>query len=455
MKKRKNIIISAVTCMMSICLMMLGVYAATNPSVSINGQVSYTARDAKVLVRGKANGAKGQAVVDYPSATVTANDVTATKVTDSTTQYLDYTAGTGNSETDNLSPWNIGVLEFAEDSSGVKDIVLSFDLTNLSTYPVQATLTFPSGAEESDLAHAKVSRTASATSAYLAPNGGNKEITVTYKLTDDSQSIPTDADNLLGMNIKFEKAALKVQANSVSEINKNNGLVTMGKSTEDAVEEDVKWKCFAYSTDGATWTKLDSGESIPATAKYGYFILDTYVSSLDSKEFLAKSKYAENSSDSNYYINAGTNGVTEANTVYANDYYYSDVRKTLKGLETTLSISTDSEIYKAIQGRTMTDLYGKMNLSSTDVSLPTGADASDTDTFWLMSVYEASTYFADNDARKWMNGDSGKWYWLRSPCIDSSRFAGVAGFRGVVGYGCDDLVYQGGGARAAFKLQLA
>ena len=454
MKKRKNIIISAVTCIVSICLMMFGVYAATNPSVSINGQVLYTARDAKVLVRGKANGAKGQAVVDYPSATVTANDVTATKVTDSSNQYLDYTAGTGNSESDNLSPWNIGVLEFAEDGSGVKNIVLSFDLTNLSTYPVQATLTFPTGAKDSDLANAKVSRTASATSAYLAPNGGNKEITVTYKLTDDSQSIPTDATNLLGMNIKFEKTALKTSAtnNSISEINAFNGKIVMGKQSADSTVEDVEWICFAYSIDGTNWTRFVSGQSIPAVAKYGYFVLDTYVSSLDSKDFLTYGKYPQNSDDRKYYIKAGVNGVTEANTVLANDYHYSDVRKTLKGLETTLSISTDNEIYKAIQGRTITDLYGKMSDSNKDVTLPTGANASETDAFWLMSRYEANTYFADDDARKWMNGDSVKYYWLRSPHSEFSNAAYRVFSDGTVRPNAVGYTHA---ARAAFKLAFA
>ena len=453
MKKRKNIIISVVTCMMSICLMMFGVYAATNPSVSINGQVSYTARDAKVLVRGKANGAKGQAVVDYPSATVTANDVTATKVTDSSTQYLDYTAGTGNSESDNLSPWNIGVLEFAEDSSGVKDIVLSFDLTNLSTYPVQATLTFPTGAKDSDLANAKVSRTASATSAYLAPNGGNKEITVTYKLTDDSQSIPTDATNLLGMNIKFEKTALK-NGYELSSTERLTGKLTMGKQSTDSTVEDVEWKCFAYSIDGTNWTRLDSGQSIPTDAKYGYFVLDTYVSSLDNKPFLEGSKYAatKESGRLEFYIKVGINGVESANTVYPNDYYYSDIRQTLKGLENTLSISTDSEIYKAIQGRTMTDLYGKMSDSNTDVTLPTGATPSATDTFWLMSYYETNTYFADDAARVWKNEYEEAWllYGLRSPESKLNAYR-VNAAGGIISHGVNATII----ARAAFKLAFA
>ena len=445
--------------MMSICLMMFGVYAATNPSVSINGQVSYTARDAKVLVQGKVNGAKDSttgaqmATVDYPATTtLTANSVTADKVTNSQMQYLDYTAGTGTNGSDaDLTPWSIGTLEFAEDNTGVKDITISFKITNLSTYSVQATLTFPTGATTSDLANANVSRTASATSAYLAPNGGSKEITVTYKLTNDSQSI--SENNFLGMKIAFEKTAMKVQANSVSEINKKGCKVTMGKQSSSSTAEDVQWKCFAYSTDGTTWTKLDSGASIPATAKYGYFVLDTYVSSLDSKAFLSNNKHTIISDDDKYYINAGVNGVTEANTVYINYYYYSDIRQTLKGLETTLSISSDNEIYSAIQGRTMTDLYSAIKSDGTQLALPTNAKGTDVDKFWLMSRMEAYTYFADNDARKWMNGDSGVEYWLRSPDSGSSSGVYSVGGGGTVinVYGANYYL----GARAAFKLQLA
>ena len=368
MKKRNKTILSVITCLVSTCFLMIGVYAASSPSVSVGGQVSYTARDAKVLVQGKVNGAKDSttgaqmATVDYPSATIMANSVTADKVTNSQMQYLDYTEGTEtNKASDNLSTWNIGTLEFFEDNTGVKDITIKFKLTNLSTYPVQATLSFPSGATERDLASANVSRTASATSVYLAQNGGSKEITVTYKLTNDSQSISDDATNFLGMNIVFEKTATDAQASSytLSSTERSTGKLTMGKQSSSSTDEDVEWRCFAYSTDGTTWTKLDSGASIPATAKYGYFVIDTYVSSLDSKEFLAQSKYAQNSSDNKYYINAGENGVTTANTVLANDYYYSDIRQTLKGLETTLSISSDNEICSAIQGRTITDLYGK------------------------------------------------------------------------------------------------
>ena len=101
----------------------------------------------------------------------------------------------------------------------------------------------------------------------------------------------------------------------------------------------------------------------------------------------------------------------------------------------------------------MTDLYGKMNESNTDVTLPTGANASETDAFWLMSRYEANTYFANDAARQWKNGDSGEWYWLRSP--DSAYSHNVHDvYRDGYIYECRP-VNNTYGARAAFKLQLA
>ena len=94
-----------------------------------------------------------------------------------------------------------------------------------------------------------------------------------------------------------------------------------------------------------------------------------------------------------------------------------------------------------------------MSSSSTDVSLPTGSNASETDAFWLMSVYEANTYFAENDARKWMNGDYGEFYWLRSPVSDNSDLAyRVHDYGGIYS---NKFLHDGYGARVAFMLELA
>jgi len=452
MKKRKHVIFSVIVCLVSVCLLTIG-GCTPDPQekiVSISGQVSYTTHDEKVLVQGKVSGAKDQAAVDYPTATISANTVTATKVTNMQTQYLDYIAGSENSEQNVLSPWNIGTLEFCKDSTGLKDITISFKLTNLSACSVKVTLTFPTGATAGDLENAKISRTASTKSTFLTPNGGNKEITVTYKLSDNVQTSQTHK-NVLGMNICFEN--INYQKNSISVINGNGGKVTMGKQSSTSTIEDVQWKCFTYSMDGNTWTKLDSGQSIPSNAKYGYFVLETYVSNMDNQAFLAEGKYTKNTENGTYYTNAGVNGVTESNTVFANDYYYSDIRQTMKSIETMLDISSDNEIYRSIQGRTISDLYSAIKLFGEERALPKNANANDQDKFWLMSVDEIYNYFSDAAARKWLNGNSGTYYWLRSPDSDSFDDAyrilndgGISNQGGILGYVA---------ARPAFKLALA
>ena len=228
------------------------------------------------------------------------------------------------------------------------------------------------------------------------------------------------------------------KAYTLSDTERSTGKVTMGKKSASSTAEDVEWKCFAYSVDGTTWT-ICTGE-IPANAKYGYFVLDTYVSSLDNKVFLASDKY-----NSKTYMHTDISGATD---VKANDYYYSDIRQTLKGLETTLNISSDNAIYKAIQGRTITDLYSSIKDDGSQLALPTKANGNDVDKFWLMSVDEVQTYFADDSARKWKNGNSSQYYWLRSPNSDSSDCAcGVT-------YGDFSNVSYSDGVRAAFMLEL-
>ncbi len=213
MKKRKNIIISAITCMMSICLMMFGVYAASNPSVSINGQVSYTARDAKVLVLGKVNGQAGNdSNVDYPTV------ADATNPTESAVslpaQYLGYTKGeSAGDTTDNLPQWNMGTTAhaFYEDSTGIRPIVISFKMTNLSNYPVVATVDF-TGVTDANLTSKNLTRTTTGlkdSKVYLDKNV-TKEISITYAVANDAVGV--NGDGLLNMSITFEKTVFPTPA---------------------------------------------------------------------------------------------------------------------------------------------------------------------------------------------------------------------------------------------------
>ena len=211
MKKRKNIIISAITCMMSICLMMFGVYAASNPSVSISGQVSYSARDAKVLVLGKVNGQAGEeSNVEYPSVADSTNPQEDEKKV-SASQYMGFTNGTGvNDETDDLAPWAMNTTHaFYEDSTGIRPIKISFMLRNLSNYPVVATVDF-TGVTDANLASKNLTRETTGITddnkVYL-DKGRAKEISITYAVANDAVGV--NGDGLLNMSIMFEKTVLE------------------------------------------------------------------------------------------------------------------------------------------------------------------------------------------------------------------------------------------------------
>ena len=199
MKKKKNIIISAITCMMSICLMMFGVYAASNPSVSISGQVSYTARDASVLVQGKADetGA-GISASDFSAVPATKNFSSLTKVT-SGKSYLDWTKGeASNDNTDNFSNWTDLDLNFVEDSNGVKDITIGFYMTNYSNYPVKATITV-----KKDITNVTISdKNQVVILDTFKQNPTSKLAKITLSLDNDSVSVNAQE---LGINVVFEK----------------------------------------------------------------------------------------------------------------------------------------------------------------------------------------------------------------------------------------------------------
>ena len=216
MKKRKNIIISAITCMMSICLMMFGVYAASNPSVSINGQVSYTARDASVLVQGKADetGA-GISASDFSAVPATKDFSSLTKVT-SGKSYLDWTKGeTSNDNSDNFSTWTDLDLNFVEDSNGVKDITIGFYMTNYSNYPVKATITV-----QKDITNVTISdKNQVVILDTYKQNPTSKLAKITLSLDNDSVNVNAQE---LSINVVFEKYDL-TPTNSKLDFNYTTG----------------------------------------------------------------------------------------------------------------------------------------------------------------------------------------------------------------------------------------
>lgn len=203
MFKRKKMILSSIALLISFLIMGFGVYAASNPQIAITGQVTYTARDVKVTVQGKINGAKNVGTNEYPTSASSVSTNSSGQVT--SYKYYSATNGTGFSDNnDNLAGWNFGGLEFAESASGVADIVVSFKLTNNSNYPVKASIEFDKTATE--LANQNVTRTSTKTESTLNKNASD-EIIVTFEIINDATSI-TLAN--IGMNITF-RSALETQ----------------------------------------------------------------------------------------------------------------------------------------------------------------------------------------------------------------------------------------------------
>lgn len=122
--KRKNIIISAIALMFSLCLFAFGVYSASNPTVGISGQVSFTLSNANVLIRGKVNGQSQGLASTVPQELVSFPGIDETDYSQSTKvpavegnvsqTYLDYTTPQTdyNSYSNGIAIWNLGALYF-------------------------------------------------------------------------------------------------------------------------------------------------------------------------------------------------------------------------------------------------------------------------------------------------------------------------------------------------------
>ena len=233
MKKRKSIILSAITCFVSICLLMFGVYAASNPSVSISGQVSYSARDVSVLVQGATvtDGGQIQFEKNAPSDKIDLLKLSKSSDLQNTpSQYFDWTQGekSGDSidQNETLASWNIGNLDFQESSSGVAPIKIGFRIKNYSNYPIRASINFFGLATDKDLTDANLVRniTGLTNGKVLISQFGNVEdiveIEICYNVLDSSKKVK--GENYLGMKLTLERSQSKTiqfQSNGGSEVN--------------------------------------------------------------------------------------------------------------------------------------------------------------------------------------------------------------------------------------------
>lgn len=168
----------------------------------------------------------------------------------------------------------------------------------------------------------------------------SKEIEVTYSILSAAAGV---SGFNAGMTITFEKYE-QPATYSAAAVDAGNGDIYFGKTSSSLTADNIKWRCFAYSTDnGENWQKYTEGTTNLSDlgATDCYFILDTYVSTLGGINY-CKNRTVTNG----VYYNTNTD---VPSGIYANDYYYSEIRTLINNSiesENYLNINTNSTIYK-------------------------------------------------------------------------------------------------------------
>lgn len=416
--RRRNIIVTAISLVVSLALMVFGVYAVSNPSINITGEVSYRVGDASLLIQGRLVGARDESgnslnedsyvLTDIPE---NVSGLSGTSITTtSASKYLNYTTSESFSSESSatLTSWSIGNINFTENASGVNDIKIYLQFTNYSKYPIMASVAFDTS--DDNLSNLERSVSGLSENQVAIPQtgaeGSTKEIIVTYKVENDAVQV---AAMNIGMTITFEQtrangSAEGATSNSIADLDENSGVLVFGK-TDNSLDENLKWRCFAYSTDGTTYQKYTSDTNLSEVgAQYAYFILDTYVSSMKYDYCINTINLKDdNGITSKYYNNTGNYASLG---IYANDYSYSDLRVFIKNSTVDkLYIDTTSDLYNAIVGRTIEDLYTDNGFSgeadkqngyeSYSTITPPSGKGSEVDKFWAPSSKEMQTYFSN------------------------------------------------------------
>jgi len=183
MKRKKRLIVSLISLAFSISLMMFGVWASVNPTVSITGYVTFNVSSSQVSVTGT--------IIDGYDASGNAIAFLDGK----NFHYQDYT----DREKATLADWSINdgqPVYFKEDASGVTDIKLKFDFTNNSPFYTVAKF-------ENVAATNNVNVTFDQ-QVIMDVKGGaqsSKSSTITYSVIDNSKKASTD----INFTVTFER----------------------------------------------------------------------------------------------------------------------------------------------------------------------------------------------------------------------------------------------------------
>ena len=288
------------------------------------------------------------------------------------------------------------------------------------------------------------------TSIFLPQDGTEKVYTIKFY-------------NQTSEEISLENVQATISLENVSNLLMHDTIndyyyVEMGTVMRDTENEYIRWRLIGTQTAEATedtasqYTRF-SGTTAPTSGTTGVFVLETDTllprtdgSSCSLNQVSFNNKYAYSQADSTYkhteegwedidanyyatstvrrYIN-GTDVYKGATYISGSDGDYKYVENTnydYSNMYTDFCIDTENdEVYKAITGRTLNDLYldGAGSSSGGKVTYPTFTSNSIADTtvdkFWLLSYKEANALLSDLE---WPSSDS--WFYiLRSPGMDA------------------------------------
>ena len=181
MKKKFGLWFNIVTICLCICAIAVGVYSATNASLSVTGQIGFTAHGCKLTIEGTLS---GYATTDNATSVINGTKLTTVNL---------------NNNSDDMALGNIYFSDLTG-SEEIPQITLELEITNKSPYAVIGTVSVPATS-------GNLSITSSDASVSLAKDGADgctKTITLTFSVANPNLPVnDIDLSTLTGLNISF------------------------------------------------------------------------------------------------------------------------------------------------------------------------------------------------------------------------------------------------------------
>ena len=458
--KRTKLIASLMMCVFCLSFLVVGVFAAVSTAkLNINGNLKYYPEGVFVELSGQ---------VYRGSSTENMQPITS----DPRFSYgpVSNFDGTPDATSGNfpLETWNIGNISFIPTQKYIK---ISVTITNYSDFAIM-------GTPNITIDNADIS---SNTNFKVTPPDNISYIASLQTVTADIiiEVLATEeVTGALSVSFEFKEFSVKnfltwVETSSIYET--GYWTLTMGEYEDPTTHEitPLVWR-MVLKEEGSNVISVENYTQETELSGSYYFLLDTFI------------KNVFNCSFENYYDSYGSYDRFDGygSAVYANDYAVSNIREYLIGVNVYRGSSTannqanpefatgqekeenfldvfnikNSPVYNLIEGRTLTDLYPRMSVTTTgepvefDTDVKNGVNGiagidPDTtrDKFWLLSCYEASV--VNVEARSWGDG----YYWQRSP--SGSYGATLVSSSGEVNPSTTmEMLFTENAARPAFKI---